>query len=130
MHVFLHFSYFYILRVKSIFFTLYNYIIFFNLSFFCETVTFYFYFTQTWMMDMSRSIMSYCFININFIKIFIKFVVCFHFFTFGFKELILAVIPLILVFKPARLSFKLPILSFLAIVTFLFMSLIGFTLSI
>ena len=130
MHVFLHFSYFYILRVKSIFFTLYNYIIFFNLSFFCETVTFYFYFTQTWMMDMSRSIMSYCFININFIEIFIKFVVCFHFFTFALKDLILAPIPLTLVVRSFFLSTKSLILSFLAIVTFLFMSLIGFTLSI
>ena len=43
--------------LKGIFFTFVCYIVFFNYSIFCETVAFYLNFTQTWMIDMGRSLM-------------------------------------------------------------------------
>lgn len=43
--------------LKSNFFTFMYYIVFFNHSILCKTVTFHFNFTQTWMIDMGGSLM-------------------------------------------------------------------------
>ena len=43
--------------LKSNFFTFMHYIIFFNHSILCKTMTFHFNFTQTWMIDMGGSLM-------------------------------------------------------------------------
>ena len=43
--------------LKSNFFTFMYYIIFFNHSILCKTMTFHFNFTQTWMIDMGGSLM-------------------------------------------------------------------------
>ena len=73
-----HLGHFYLLSRNGILFTFYNNIILFNYSIFCETVTFYLNFTQTWMIDMGRSVVSYCSIYICFIQIFCKFIIRFH----------------------------------------------------
>ena len=53
-------------------------IILFYRTIFIKTVTFDFYFSQTWVIDVSRSIVSYCFSSISLINVIGKFVECFH----------------------------------------------------
>ena len=59
--------------LKSNFFTFVHYIIFFNYSILCKTMTFHFNFTQTWMIDMGGSLMFDWFrLELGYLSKFIK----------------------------------------------------------
>ena len=72
------FEYSYFFCRKCNFIPLMHHIIFFYFSVLIETMTFDFKCSQTWVLDMSRSIVSYCFSSISLINVIGKFVKCFH----------------------------------------------------
>ena len=72
------FEYSYFFCRKCNFISLMHHIIFFYFSVLIETMTFDFKCSQTWVLDMSRSIVSYCSICICLIQIICKFVICLH----------------------------------------------------